>query len=182
MGAVTRSGVSVAVRTPSKGDDIAVVALYWSLRPSLLEKLWCHVPALAIIRDDADCLLVIARNHSRHRRTSVWIKRNSLADPEFEHARVCVQLSQKPQPCHDAVVEVDRVGLGHLVDVDWHCRLLSLSLPSSYAFPERRVHPRLPAGSRCPKKRQHLVRDPHRRLSLLARAGGRPRRTSFLPS
>src|SRR5271155_2496576 len=103
---------------PSKRDDIAFVASYRSsscLR--LLEKLWCHVPALAIICDDADSFFVIARNHARHRRTSVWVKRNSLADPEFQHARVCIQLSQEPKPCHDAVVEIDQFGLRQLVDV-----------------------------------------------------------------
>src|SRR5208337_4209858 len=102
-----------------------------------LQKLRRHIPALAIVGDDADRFLVVARDHSSDRGPPVGMKGDPFADTKLEHGRMRSELSQELEAGDNAVIEVDQLGLGQQVDVDRHCRLLSLSLPSSDVFPER---------------------------------------------
>jgi hypothetical protein len=65
----------------------------WSACP---QHLWRHVPAVPIVGDDADRLLVVTRDHASDYGAPVRVKRDALADAKLEHAGVGIQLSQKP--------------------------------------------------------------------------------------
>jgi hypothetical protein len=84
-----------------------------------------HVPALTIIGDDAHRLLVVERDHSRHRWPPVGMECDPFSNSELEHDLVRVNLSQEPQPRHDSVIEIDQFGFHHHVYIDRH-RTLSL--------------------------------------------------------
>jgi hypothetical protein len=54
------------------------------------------------------------------------MKRQALADAKLEHARVRVHRSQKPQPGHDSVVQINQFGFAQLVDIDRHSGSLNV--------------------------------------------------------
>jgi hypothetical protein len=45
---------------------------------------------------------------------AVGLKRDPLTDAEVEHVRVGAHLAEKPQACHDAIVEIDASASGQL--------------------------------------------------------------------
>ena len=75
---------------------------------------------MATIGSDRDGFAVVAHQHSLNRVPPIGLKRNPLADPEFEHVNVGAHLLQQAQALDDAVVEVDEFWLGQPVDIDHH--------------------------------------------------------------
>jgi transposase len=65
------------------------------MRRHPLQKAWRDVPALSVLGDNADGLLVVAGDHSRHRRPSVGMKGDPFADPKLKHRRMRRELPQK---------------------------------------------------------------------------------------
>jgi hypothetical protein len=51
------------------------------------------------------------------------MERDTLADPKLQHALVRVHFVQKTQACHNAMVEINQLGFGQLIDVNRHCAL-----------------------------------------------------------
>jgi hypothetical protein len=154
---------------PRKSDNVAFARRPRPVKACFPQELWCYIPALTVVRDDADRLFVVARDHTCHRWTPVRMKRHALADAELQHARVGVHLSQKPQPGHDTVIEVNECGLAQLIDIDRHGEN-SAPLRRDVFF-ERLVHTSLPTSPSSAKELQNLIRYPHRGLGLLSRAG-----------
>lgn len=81
---------------------------------------WRNVPSLTIVRDHCDRLAVVTRQHPGHLAAACWLKRNTITNLELQHLRVSVHLLQEPQPFHDAIVEINELSLGQIVDVDLH--------------------------------------------------------------
>ena len=75
---------------------------------------------MAIIGEDRDGFAVVSHQHSLNRTRPIRLKRDPLADPEFEHINVGAHLLQQAQALDDAVVKVDEFCLGQPVGIDRH--------------------------------------------------------------
>ncbi len=80
---------------------------------------------MTIIGDNRDRLAVVPSDHAGNRRPTFWFKRDAIADFKLEHLRVCAHLMQEPQAFDDSVVEVDELGFGQFIDVNFHRDILA---------------------------------------------------------
>jgi hypothetical protein len=120
-----------------------------SFESGTFEQLLRHIPTLVIFSEKAHGLFIVARDHAGHRWSAARMKHDMLADPKLEHARVRVELTQEAQARHNAMVEVDQLGLAQLVDINRHGgpstsmrRNVFLALRPSWSANHGRTHER----------------------------------------
>jgi hypothetical protein len=104
----------------------AVEALYGRIAAAALQQLRRHILAVSIVCDDADGLLVVARDHTGYRRPAIRMERNPLADTKLEHRRVRIHLRQEAQSRHNAVIEIDQFGFRQCIEIYWYCLALAI--------------------------------------------------------
>src|SRR5262245_29560991 len=115
-----RSSTVVSASRSPKIDHVRSAATRWThiLRPT--QQRWCNVPSLTRLRDDGDRLLVVARDHADDGWMLIGLERYAIPDLELQHPRMCSHFAKETEARNDAIVEVDELCFGKLVDVDLH--------------------------------------------------------------
>ena len=96
----------------------------WPDRTSRLlgssQERWRDVPVLSGVCDDRNALFVVTGQHPDQSGTALWAKRDTIADPELQHLRMCPHLAQKSKALNNPVVEVGKLRFGELINIDLH--------------------------------------------------------------
>ena len=96
---------------------------------------------MAIIRNNADRLLVITHQGPDYGPPILCIKRDAVTDGKLQHGGVRPHLVKKPQALHDAPVKVDEFGFGQLINLDGHERYTGITAPLPTGYLSRREVP-----------------------------------------
>jgi len=75
---------------------------------------------LSGVCDDRNALFVVTGQHPDQNGTALWAKRDTIADPELQHLRMCPHLIQESKALNNPVVEVDKLRFGELINIDFH--------------------------------------------------------------
>ena len=78
------------------------------------------VPPLPGVGDHRHGLLVVARQHALELTLAGRLEGDPVTNLELQHLHMSAHLVEKAQALDDAVVEIDKLGLGQLVNVDLH--------------------------------------------------------------
>jgi hypothetical protein len=90
---------------------------------------------MAVVCNHSDGLLVIARQNSEHRSSTLRFKRNTIADAKLQHGFVGVHLTNESKALHDSMIQVYEFGFGQMIYADAiHIRLRTFLLPDVEIF------------------------------------------------
>jgi hypothetical protein len=72
------------------------------------------------LSDNRNSLFVVAREYTNLKRPALWLKRNTITNPELQHLGMGSHMVQEFQPLDYTVIEINQLSLGKPVNVDSH--------------------------------------------------------------
>jgi hypothetical protein len=72
------------------------------------------------LSDNCNSLFVVACEHTNLKWPTLWLKRNTITNPELQHLGMRSHMTQEFQPLDNTVVQINQLGLGQPVNVDPH--------------------------------------------------------------